>query len=177
MTTAGAPAKQRVFVALWPSDEVRLQLDAIGQKLALQAPAARRVAAANLHLTLAFIGWLESDRVAELAPAIATIAVEPFTWQIDHLGHFARAHVVWAGGAASPALESLASRVRAALDERDVGYDAKPFAAHVTLLRDVRHWRQPKTTIVPPIDWQVRRAVVVRSHQIAAGVSYQPISA
>src|SRR5262249_11636453 len=106
MTSAGAPAKQRVFVALWPADDVRVRLDAIGQQLALRAPAARRMTAANLHLTLAFIGWLASERVAELATAIATISIEPFTWQVDHVGHFARAHVVWVGGAANAALES-----------------------------------------------------------------------
>ena len=44
----------RCFVACWPDDATRNQLDAAAQQAARRYPRARRVPRENLHLTLAF---------------------------------------------------------------------------------------------------------------------------
>lgn len=175
MAPGSEPAAQRVFVALWPPDDVRDKLARVVQDVAAQFPAARAMQTRNLHLTLAFVGSLAATRVPEVADAIASVPVAPFDWRMDRIGAFARARVVWAGGDASEPLSDLARRIRALLDRLQVRYDPKPFAAHVTLLRDVAQVPMDPTSIALPIDWHVTRATLVQSVPGEGGPVYRPL--
>lgn len=175
MTSGAEPATQRVFAALWPTDDVRDKLARVVHDIAARFPAARAMQTRNLHLTLAFVGSLASTRVPELADAIASVPVAPFDWRLDRIGAFARARVVWAGGDASDPLSDLARRIRALLDRLQVRYDPKPFAAHVTLLRDVARAPTQVTSIAMPIAWHVTRATLVQSVPGEGGPVYRPV--
>jgi 2'-5' RNA ligase len=153
-----------------------MQLGALAARLAQAAPRARAVPAANLHLTLAFVGKLEPEDVVQLAGRLSARATAEFDWCIDRIGYFDRARVVWAGGPDNAALHDLARDVRGLLDSMAVAYDRKPFVAHVTLLRDVRRWRVPPTSVAPPILWKCGTPTLVRSMQAATGVVYMPVS-
>jgi 2'-5' RNA ligase len=159
------PATVRCFVALWPDEAARDRLCLAAQAQKTRFPRARQIPCENLHLTLAFIGELDENRAAQVAVALETISIQPFTWMLDRLGAFDRARVLWAAGPDSPPLAELARRVRTLLDELRVPYDRKPFVAHVTLLRDVSRdaARQAAYPIEPPIAWQAGRAVLLRS--------------
>jgi 2'-5' RNA ligase len=133
------------------------------------------MASANLHLTLAFIGMLQADRVAGLARRLAECATAEFDWIVDRIGHFTGARVVWAGGADNAHLRALAASVRELLESMDIDFDRKPFAAHVTLLRDVVRWNTPHYAIDPSIVWRCRGPTLVRSNPGPHGVSYVPV--
>ena len=167
--------RQRLFVALWPTPDVRRRLSAVAHDLAERVAAGRRVEASNLHLTLAFIGSLESDRVLELARQVSSSLGADFEWIVDRVGHFAGARVVWVGGPACAALLELAERTRAMLDSMRIAYDRKPFAPHVTVLRNVTQWPMAGLPIVPEIIWPSRAPALIRSKQSANGVVYVPI--
>jgi 2'-5' RNA ligase len=175
--TVDTPALRRFFVALWPAPEVRARLDQVADVLALNAPRSRRVAASNFHLTLAFVGHLQHDRVDELTATLLCCASQESQWSIDRVGYFDRARVVWAGGPANEALRVLADDVRRRLDALQIAYDRKPFAPHVTLLRNVARWTSAPTPIVFPLAWPFDRPTLVRSERKADGVSYVPIPA
>ncbi|GIG61488.1 RNA 2',3'-cyclic phosphodiesterase [Longispora fulva] len=90
---------------------------------------------ASLHVTIAFLGE------APPAPALAAIetaasATGPFDLRLVGGGSFTGrgSTVLWAGVAA-PALDGLAATVRRELDRYGVGYDDRPFRAHLTLGR------------------------------------------
>jgi len=170
-----AGGTQRVFVALWPTIGVRTRLEKVIGDVASKAPHARPMHAANLHLTLAFIGGLANERVRDLAARLDAIATSPFEWRVDRIGHFAGARVVWAGGPQDPALLRLAATARELLDALRIGYDRKPFAPHVTLLRNVARWPSGTTELEPVIPWPCKEAVLVRSTQGPQGVNYAPI--
>ena len=172
------PGTQRVFIALWPPAQVRAALAEIAARLIAQVPpGGRLVPAANLHLTLAFIGSLEDDRVAELAPLVERCRCAPFSWRLDRLGGFDRARVLWAGGEAVEPLEQLAASARAILDRQRIAYDRKPFAPHVTLVRDAGRLPPGAAAITPAIDWLCERATLVRSTSGGrAGAGYVPIT-
>jgi 2'-5' RNA ligase len=165
---SAAPAEpngptQRVFVALWPPPGTRDRLESLGARLHAQAPRARRVRGDRLHLTLAFIGALETPRVTELARRLSWLAVRGFEWTLDRTGYFARARVVWAGGPTPEPLAALIAEVRALLEAMTITYDHKPFVPHVTLLRDVNTWQPGMVPIRPPIPWHCDRPVLVGS--------------
>jgi 2'-5' RNA ligase len=164
----------RCFVALWPDDEVRRQLDAVIDKVAPRWPGARRMRAENLHLTLAFIGELPSPRAHELAGRLAHLDTHEFpdgTWVLNQLGVFARARVLWAGGAPSQALDRYAGATRELLTRMSIPFDSKPFAAHVTLLRDLPAREQAPATGFS-ISWPLTPPRVVESVPSERGGRY-----
>ena len=177
LSPPGAPSRQRVFVALWPTPTVRMRLSEVADRLSRLAVGGRQIAAANVHLTLAFIGTLQADRVASLARRLAECAGSEFDWILDRVGHFSGARVVWAGGPDNEHLRALATTVRELLDSMDIDFDPKPFAAHVTLLRDVARWTTPQYTIEPSIVWRCCAPTLVRSEPGPRGVSYEPVQA
>jgi RNA 2',3'-cyclic 3'-phosphodiesterase len=99
------------------------------------------VARDNVHLTLKFLGEVETARLGEIERALAAAAGgEPvFELTIQGLGAFpsrTRPRVLWAGAAAgAPEAASLAGRVDDATAGLGVAREMRPFAAHVTLGR------------------------------------------
>lgn len=170
----------RCFVGCWPDPATRAQLDRLAAAALQRNPRARRIEPHNLHLTLAFIGELAQARAGELAAALACDAPEPFEWCLDRTGRFERARVLWAGGPDSPALARLAQRVRSRLQALHIAFDEKPFAAHVTLLRDLPA-RTGGTDAQPapaaPILWRIDTAcVLVSERDDAARTRYRRLT-
>jgi|GEM_PF-4318687 len=103
----------------------------------------RFVAPDSLHLTLAFLGEVAPERIDDIAAAMteACAGVSPIPLAMAELGVFGRrgrrGQTLWQGFEASPALEELDQHLREQLRRRDIAYDEKPFAAHVTLARRV----------------------------------------
>lgn len=166
----------RCFVALQPDDEARSRLDQLAQEQHGRFPAARRMRAGNLHLTLAFIGALEAERARQVAAALAAASFEPFAWALDAVGSFGRARVLWAGGS-DARLDAMAAQARRLLDELGVPYDRKPFVAHVTLLRKLPRdaTQDAAHRIEPPIRWQAGAPVLLESRSGADGTRYVPV--
>jgi 2'-5' RNA ligase len=166
----------RCFVACWPDPATRSHLDHAAQGLHARYPGSRRMRAENLHLTLAFIGELPQSMASEVASAMADLSVAPFAWHVDRFGRFDRAHIVWAGGPEEPRLAQLAERVRGRLQALQVRFDRKPFAAHVTLLRDVparepAPGRPEPNQAIEPIHWPIEAARLVVSEREARGAT------
>jgi len=127
----------RIFVALpLPIEAARALAGAVPDAAGL-----RRVAPELLHFTLAFVGQVAEERMAEVAAATDAAArgVRAFDVPIDALGRFPATgpiRVIWAGtGPAAPLIGQLSGRVRAELERRAVPIDAKPVRAHITLAR------------------------------------------
>jgi 2'-5' RNA ligase len=166
----------RCFVACWPDDTTRDRLDRVASAMLPRYPGARRINAANLHLTLAFIGELPLSGAHEAASALRAIASEPFDWRIDRVGRFDRARVLWAGGAEEDArLAHLARRVRGCLQALRIRFDTKAFVAHVTLLRDLpgRH-RSESADAAEPVDpfaWPIQAANMLVSERDPHGAT------
>ena len=129
----------RAFIAAWPDDATRGRLARVLDQLPV-ADGARAMQPRNLHLTLAFIGELDTVRAESVAQVCSALRPQQFDWSVDQLGWFARARVAWLGGPVSEAMVDAVRAARAALDRLGVGFDRKPFVPHVTVLRDVRHF-------------------------------------
>jgi 2'-5' RNA ligase len=131
----------RTFIAIELSDEARAALRAEIARLARALPGVRFVDPASLHLTLAFLGELDNDLLAEAIAATEEAAAEahPFTLRIDGLGTFGPPYaprVVWVGVAGkTQALLAVQSRLARALAARSFPPEERPFAAHLTLER------------------------------------------
>lgn len=104
-------------------------------------PGLKRVAPELLHVTLAFVGQVEEERVADVIAAAAAAAAASGALDIGlatvrRFPDRGRPSMIWAGtGAAAPSIERLGGAVRTELGRRRVPFDAKPLRAHVTLAR------------------------------------------
>jgi len=172
-----APPSIRCFVALQPDQPALERLDRLANDEQSRLPSARRMRRENLHLTLAFIGALDAGRARHVAARLAAEPTAPFDWQLDAVGAFAGARVLWVGGA-DARLDALAARARGLLDELGVPFDRRPFVAHVTLLRDVPRdpARDAARRIEPPICWHAGAPVLLESRSGSNGVRYLPVT-
>ena len=168
MTAAAKPL--RLFFALWPDDAVRGSL--ASASLAIHRVAGGRATRAeSIHLTVAFLGDCDADRLGALKAAAARVRVRPFELVLDERGFWNHNRIAWIGATATPgALEALVSELRTALAEAEIAFDPKPFAPHVTLVRKARPgFAMPA---LDPIRWQVDGFVLVRSVMRSAGSDY-----
>lgn len=102
--------------------------------------AGRPVQAANLHLTLAFLGEVSNEKRQALAAMAGRIRQPGFTLQLDDAGQWLRSRVVWLGTRQPPrGLLQLASMLRAQAARSGCYQSPQPFHPHITLLRDASH--------------------------------------
>jgi 2'-5' RNA ligase len=128
-------------VALALPAAVRDELARAIEALRSAVPNAKWVPPENLHLTLAFLGSVEADRIDELAAAIAS-AIEDnaqISTSVGELGAFPsvrRARVVWAGlDDLTGGLRGLAGKVAGVLEPLGFPRESRAFQPHVTLAR------------------------------------------
>ena len=151
----------RCFIAAWPDEPTRIALASVSDHVRQRIEHRRVSRPDDLHLTLAFIGDLAEDVALDLSDTIAKLRFTPFAWQLDTLGFFKEAGVVWLGAAGETTkLVDLSDRVRALLDQMNITYDRRPLAPHITLLRGVRSFAAEK---VAPILWSINSLAVYRS--------------
>jgi 2'-5' RNA ligase len=138
-------AEVRLFVAVELDDAVRREMASLtrdlGRRIAdLGVAGLRWVAPENLHLTLRFIGEVDTDRAARVIRALSPpLPLSPFDVRFDHLGVFpsrGAPRVLWVGVASGRealgrVFDAIEERVRAA----GLTPEPRPFAAHLTLAR------------------------------------------
>ncbi len=166
----------RCFIAAWPDAPTRLALAALSDNVRQRVVHRRATRFEDLHLTLAFIGELADDAARAVARAAARIHVTAFDWQLDRLGFFAQAGVVWAAAvdeANAPLLE-LGDRTRRLLDQTAIDFDRRPLTPHVTLLRGVRQF--DAEAITPAIRWRVDAVALYRSGGDRSGARYSRVA-
>lgn len=165
-----APSSVRLFFALWPDEAVREALAGWARRL-YQACGGRMTRPQNLHLTLAFLGETEVERLAALKAAAATVAPRAFELVLDVPGYWKHNRIAWAGAAKDPeALQAMVADLRAALVAARFRFDAKPFVSHVTLLR--KGDSPPELPRLAPIVWRGTGFTLIRSVTGSTGSDY-----
>jgi RNA 2',3'-cyclic 3'-phosphodiesterase len=131
----------RLFVAVTLGEAIEAAASAGIQRLKGLAPRARWVPAANLHLTLHFLGEVEAERLPALKEALERVgpAHAPLVLTLEGGGAFgspSHPRVLWAGvSGETKALGALQADVVEAL--RPLGFEPehRDYAAHLTLAR------------------------------------------
>lgn len=124
----------RLFIAI----DLPVELKQALAKLRRDLPGARWVPAAQIHLTLAFLGEVEEASAWRLNAELARIHLAPFTLALTDLGCFPnrqRPRVLWVGLAPEAHLTELAVAVQGAILATSLPVEERPFTAHITLAR------------------------------------------
>ena len=127
-------------------------------------------------MTLAFLGSVDDAHVAEVERAAGEVAPRAMSLVLDQAGYWKHNRIVWAGASAvPPELEGLVLELRNALARSRIGFDPKPFASHVTLLREAREPRAMPE--LEPIRWEVDSFALLCSQLQAGGGGYEMLNA
>jgi 2'-5' RNA ligase len=164
----------RCFVALYPDERAAQSLAALTAGLLAEHRRARPLRTEDLHLTLAFVGQLPDERARSLARELPR-QPSGVEWTLDRLGSFARARVLWAGGAGSPGLSGLAEQIRTLLARASIPFDPRPFVPHITLARGMAAPFQPMP-MTPPVICRFGAVHLVESVTSGSGPRYQPLA-
>lgn len=146
------PEPKRVFFALELPDDVQQQI--IHWRAANFPPdCGRPIAAANLHLTLAFLGEISAEKQRALSALAGRIRQTGFTLNLNDAGQWLRSQVVWLGTRQPPrGLLQLASMLRSQAARSGCYQSPQPFHPHITLLRNTAH---AVPIPAPGFSWQV----------------------
>jgi RNA 2',3'-cyclic 3'-phosphodiesterase len=182
----GEPAKTaRLFFALWPSPAMQSELAAAVDPAVLEAlnagGGARRVSAANFHLTLAFLGSVPLTRLDDVKAAAARCGQSPRPEErsldilLDGIEHWRKPQVlVVTASQTPPAAVALAERLKRSLIDRGFSPDLKPFRVHATVARKVR--RVTREVRIEPVRWRFESFHLVSSTTGPEGSTYTPIA-
>lgn len=180
----------RLFLAFELPEEVRARIGERVGPLRATLPTASWVPPDRLHLTLAFLGEVEEERLAVLDAAVAPVfAGRPrLAMRLDGAGTFPPrrpARVAWIGVAAQPGgeLEMLEGHARQALARApgvlEQPLEDRPYHAHVTVARPRRPWNQGAVDAFRSAcdglagEWEAGRAVLLESHLGGRGARYE----
>lgn len=174
-----APPRVNAFFALQPPGEVRAALAALAVQLAGQT-GGRAVSAANLHLTVAFIGMIDRARLAALRAVgeLARAGVAPFRLRLDRIGRFARARVAWAGvSVLPPELLRLHDELGEGCRSAGLASDSRHYSPHVTLVR--KAIREPADPMPEPLalEFEVGGFELLHTVTTPQGVAYRTVDA
>lgn len=128
----------RLFIAVPLPTELT---DRAAALLPAALPALKRVRPELMHVTLAFLGWTPDDRLDAVveAAAAASRGLGRFELTFAGAGRFpsrGTPRVVWLGiGAGKEQLGTLAGALADQLRSRELKFDDRPFAPHLTLAR------------------------------------------
>lgn len=151
-------ATERLFFALWPCEQQRVALTRIQHGLPKHR--GRLAGRDDLHITLVFLGDLDSDRRACAEKAADTIRAASFTLLLDRFGCFHRSKVLWCGATDRPQpLFELLSALNGGLLSCGFRPERRPFTPHVTLAR--KALPLPARALAHPIEWPVSTFVLV----------------
>lgn len=137
--------------------------------------AGRPVAAANMHITLAFLGEISAEKQAALTSMAGRIHQSGFTLHLDDAGQWLRSRVVWLGTRQPPrGLLQLANLLRAQAARSGCYQSPQPFHPHLTLLRNATH---AVSIPAPGFHWEipVSEFVLYESNFINGRTRYTPL--
>lgn len=164
----------RLFFALWPDDGARQGLAAFGRACSDRCQG-RLVPEQNLHVTLAFLGEVDTQRLDVLCEIGSALKSPSFSLVFDRVGFYRRSGIVYAGVSDVPAaLVGLDAQARAALGAAGFRTEARRFVPHVTLIRAARMAPVPGARSAR-VMWQVRHIVLVESTRGTGGQVYRPV--
>jgi 2'-5' RNA ligase len=128
----------------------------------------------SIHLTLEFLGEVAEERIADAVRAARSVRGTRHTLRIERAHVWAHNRIAWVGPENTPALlASLHQMLRKQLLGEGFQLEARPFAAHVTLLRNAREVRLPP---LPALDWPVDEFTLVRSRLSAGSSRYEIVA-
>ena len=165
----------RLFIALEMDDRSRQVLSEMQTAMREKGISGQYMAPGNYHLTLAFIGQMESPE-----PVQSVMETIPFPGaQLEGLvpGNFGR--IWYARPGISRDLEAYVRNLRDRLSSEGIPFDPKPFVPHITLLKKAvcPNGETPDMFPAMPLSYRTEEVSLMRSDRGEQGMVYTRVMA
>ncbi|MDI1301479.1 MAG: RNA 2',3'-cyclic phosphodiesterase [bacterium] len=161
----------RLFFALWPTTATQKSWH---HRLApcLSPLGGHAIPAANLHLTLAFLGEVAGNRTNDIIRLGDDLPVDAIALRFDHVECWKSGGLACLRPAQTPAaLTRLVGHINTGLQLSGFTLDARNFKPHVTLARQLA-LIEPAIPVWPVVEWQAPEIALVRSRLTPEGSEY-----
>ena len=179
---SGSALKVRAFFGLPLPDPHRDALDLYRDECVRVAPDFRWTPAANLHVTIRFLGHVEEDVAFGIASRVGASGPDGFACGLGETGTFRRgrlARVVWIGlSEGEQDAGRLAALVEAECVRAGLEPETRPFRAHITVARAKPRDGAPLPELPrPPAvePWRASRLLLYQSRLGRSGSIYEPL--
>lgn len=162
---------KRLFFALWPDSSTRQQCCAVLNSLGCHG---KPVAAHNLHVTLVFLGSVDSQQQRAITQEAGKLNVAAMSLKFDRLSYWRKPAIgcLTTSLRVDAAIVSLVEQLTAIAERNGITVDKRPFKPHVTLLRKLKAPLQCEFAAIP---WHGYEFCLVESCASSHGVLYQVI--
>jgi 2'-5' RNA ligase len=159
----------RLFFALWPDDQARLELVRLNQTI--QAKGFTPVQSQNSHVTLLFLGNVDAGSELLIKHSVTDISAKPFVLTFDRLSYWSRPKVLCLTCTQSvDELDNLVSALTMEVAHCGIQTDTRSYQPHITLARHARYLPEIN---VEPIVWHAESFCLVESCSEPGGVYYK----
>jgi 2'-5' RNA ligase len=178
----------RAFLAVDPGDELRRALAARIERYRTAGMRVTWVSAANLHLSLAFLGGIPRGTANALpgALAVACASLPRFGCRAVGAGFFGRStapKIVWAGVERRPEIFALQAAAAEVCRAAGIRLEERPYSPHITLgrVREAAGWERLRDLLAHDHEreWgtlDVAAVVLMRSDLRPNGPVYSPLA-
>jgi len=165
----------RLFIAVNFSNDIKNRILDVQEHLRSQSTRGNFTRPENFHLTLAFIGETPEEKLETLHKIIDNISSPSFDISFNRTGCFTHSNKeLWWIGAEPDELSAMkAIHSKLIRDLLGAGFpvDSRPFNAHITLAREVKHLK-PIVLTCPQIILKVNRVSLMKSEHLRGVLTY-----
>lgn len=170
----------RLFIAINFTPEVKGKLSRVIQELNKEALRGNFTKTSNLHLTLAFLGEVSSNRIQDILKVMNQIfkGKNSFEIKIGGLGKFINREelLYWCGIQENETLTKLQNMLIQGLKAYEFTVDDKPFQPHITLGRRCKMGlnfdEKEFAKKIPPINMEVAMIHLMKSENKEGKIIY-----
>lgn len=167
-----ATTSKRLFFALWPDSSIRRQCDELLTSLSSNR-CGTAVALGNLHVTLVFLGKVDSQQEQLISQAASRLSVSNMFLTFDQLSYWHKPAIgCLIASKVDPNVTTLVEQLTYIAESCGIVVDKRPYQAHITLFRKQR---SPLLAQFEAILWQAHDFCLVESCSSSSGVVYRVI--
>jgi len=179
----------RSFIAINFEDRIKNDVNRYMNRWRKQSTGVKWVGPHGMHLTLKFLGDIETDKLSAIRNAVKTVAAHfaPFPVSLKGTGSFPprsrSPRVLWIGMETNPTLSSLHAEMETELEQLDFPREAHPFHPHLTLGRVkkgplpgkmIEDFHQDRETVFG--EMMFRKITIFESVLMKSGAAYSPLA-
>lgn len=171
----------RLFIGINFEERVLKELTKISERFMEKTIKGNFTRKENFHLTLVFLGEVDSAKVGKIEECIKNIDILPFTIELGEIGRFSRKNgdIYWISIKKSNELNKIYEKLAKNLKEIGFVLEDKPYIPHLTIGRKVQikkefqlnKFSNDRINIMIKVD----RISLILSHRVNEKLTYTPI--
>jgi 2'-5' RNA ligase len=158
----------RLFFALWPDEKIRSAIDKLSRQLKVNG--GRPVSRDNYHVTLVFLGNVETANITAIVDQTNQIKAQPFDLAFDKIDYWRKPKTACITAQQCPKPAVLLTDELAAIARLNgLPIDPRPFCPHITLMRKAPAF---SAFTIEALSWRAESFCLVESMPSKEGSRY-----